>query len=116
MTVYAIYEAGSGNKAPVAVAEKFSWLGFLLPPVFAVLHGLWLELLVYGVKIVALIWLSQYIGSDTAMLLYLALAVWIGLAAPAMRRAKLGRKGWHHRADRVAASSDTATLAWMERA
>ncbi|WDR07368.1 DUF2628 domain-containing protein [Devosia rhodophyticola] len=116
MTIFAIYESRPDNRAaPVAVAEKFSWLAFLLPPVFAVVHGLWLELLVYLVKVAALIWLSNFIGADTAILLYPVLALWIGLSAPAMRRARLARKGWNHRADRIAAGPDIATLAWMER-
>ena len=40
-------------------------------------------------------------------------AVWLGFAAPALRRHKLKRQGWRHRGDRIALSADLARLEAM---
>ena len=112
MTLFAIFERQAA--APVVVAEKFSWLAFLLPPVWAIMHGLWLELVVYVVKVVALVLLASFIGDTATVWLYWLLALWIGFAAPSLRRKALARRGWIYRRDLVAGGPDLAAIGWLE--
>lgn len=113
MTLFAIFEPKSTG-IPAAVPEKFSWFAAILPPVYALAHGLWLELVAYVVAVVALGFSALWIGPDTARLLYLLFAIWIGFAAASVRRRKLIRTGWRHRGDIVAIDPDLARLSWME--
>lgn len=111
MTLYAIYDPKPGTPAlPAAVPEKFSWLAALLPPVFLLIHGLWVELLALIVLIVALVMLSGFIGDDAASALYLLAAIWLGFAASGQRRNGLAARGWTLRGERLAATAEMAQL------
>jgi hypothetical protein len=117
MTLYAIFTPRPGKPAaPVAVPEKFSFLAALLPPVFAIVHGLWLELIAFIVLVVALAYLGDWIGSSATAWLYLALALWCGLAAASLRRHGLAWRGWSHRGDVVASNADLARLSFLQAA
>ncbi|HEY0918656.1 DUF2628 domain-containing protein [Devosia sp.] len=117
MTLYAIFERGTPvREAPVSVPERFSWLAVLLPPVFAVLHGLWLELVIFAVAAAALALASPWLGGAAAFWLYVLLAVLIGFEAPSLRRAALRRRGWTCRTEIIAAAGDLAEAAWLQRA
>ena len=111
MTLYAIFDPRPGRtELPEAIPEKFSWFAALLPPFFLLSHGLWLELVAWLLKLVALVVLSAFIGDGAAFLLYVTTAIWLGLAAPGLRRHALQWRGWRHRGDRVAQSADLAQL------
>tara|TARA_R110002124_G_scaffold109676_12_gene262893 strand:+ start:29358 stop:29771 length:414 start_codon:yes stop_codon:yes gene_type:complete len=111
MTLYAIFDPRPGRPAlPAAIPESFSWLAALLPPVFFLRHALWIELLLFAVKLAALIFIARYIGDDAAFLIYCLVALWLGFAAPGLRRAALSRRGWIFRGERVALSVDLAQL------
>jgi len=111
MTLYAIFDPKPGKSdLPAAVPETFSWFAAILPPLFLMAHGLWLELVAWLLKVVALAVLSGFIGGDAAFTLYLLVAVWLGFAAPGLRRHALQWRGWAHRGERVAASADLAQL------
>ena len=112
VTLFAIYERHS--TAPTAIPEKFSWLAFLLPPVFALVHGLWLLLIGYVVAVIALGFAAAILGGGATFWLYVLVALWIGFAAPSLRRRALAHRGWSHRGDRVAAAPDLAALSWLE--
>ena len=112
VTLFAIYDRPSA--APTAIPEKFSWLAFLLPPVFALVHGLWLLLVGYIVAVIALGFAATVLGGTATFGLYVLLGLWIGSAAPSLRHHGLTHRGWSHRADRVAATPDLATLSWLE--
>jgi len=112
MTLFAIYERPAA--APAVIPEQFSWLAFWLPPVFALVHGLWLLLTAYIVAVIALGFASIFVGGTAAFWLYLLFALWIGLAAPSLRRHALSHRGWSHRRDLIAAAPDLATLSWLE--
>lgn len=114
MTTYSIFERRA-DEAPASVPEKFSWFAALLPPVYAVAHGLWIELLGWGVVVVALVALAPYIGSGAAFWLYVLFAILIGLEASALRRGALRRGGWRHAAEIVAAEPDVAEVEWIKR-
>ena len=114
MTLYAIFDPRPGRPdLPAAIPEKFSWPAALLPPVFLLLHGLWLELVAWVFGLLALVVLSGVIGDDAAVLLYGLAAVWLGFAAPGLRRHALQWRGWAHRGERVAVSADMAQLEAM---
>ncbi|SEQ22830.1 Protein of unknown function [Devosia sp. YR412] len=111
MTLYAIYDPKPGRPdLPAAVPESFSWFAAILPPAFLAAHGLWLELVAWGLKVIALVLLSRFIGGDAAFALYLLTAVWLGFAASGLRRHALAWRGWTYRGERVALSADMAQL------
>jgi hypothetical protein len=109
MTIYAVFDRDATG-APAVVPDRFSWLAALLPPLFALLHGLWLELVVYVIAVVLLGAAAPTFGGTAIFWIYVAFALWIGFEAPAMRRSALRRRGWRFRSDIVAASSDMAEL------
>ncbi|MEO8758545.1 MAG: DUF2628 domain-containing protein [Devosia sp.] len=117
MTVYSIFEKPQGKAAnnrvpqvipPIAVPERFSWTAAMLPPVFAVLNGLWL-LLVFWIALVAgLYYIGRVIGDDAAFWLYVLVAVFLGFEAPAFRRDGLLARGFIWRGDMIATDEDIA--------
>ncbi len=109
MTIYAVFDHAA-KPAPVAVPDRFSWFAALLPPVFALARGLWLELVAYLVVVMLLAAAVPSIGGDAVGWIYLVFAVWIGFEAPALRRGALSRRRWRFRGDFVAASEDVAML------
>lgn len=111
MTLYAIFDPQPGRPdLPAAIPESFSWFAALLPPVFLLRHGLYLECAAWAVKLVVLVLLSRVIGGDAAFVLYLLVALWFGLAAAGLRRHALTWRGWTFRNNRVALSRDMALL------
>jgi hypothetical protein len=109
MTIYAVFDKDA-NAAPAVVPDRFSWFAALLPPVFAVVHGLWLELAVYVVVVLLLGAGSRAFGGDAAFWIYVVFAIWIGFEVAALRRSALARRGWRYRTDVVAPSDDLAEL------
>lgn len=114
MTLYAVYDR-PGDPAPAVVAEKFSWLAFLLPPVFTLVHGLWLSFFAVVSVTLLVILAGAVIGPDAASLVYIALALLFGFEAPALRGAALRRRGFGHAADIVASGPDLAAVTWLEQ-
>lgn len=116
MTVYSIFEKPQGKAAkdrarlvpPVAVADRFSWLAAILPPVFALLNGLWLLLVFWIALVLGLAYVSRVIGDDAAVSLYLLVAVFMGFEAPAFRRDGLLARGFLWRGDIIASAPDLA--------
>ncbi|MDR3474257.1 MAG: DUF2628 domain-containing protein [Devosia sp.] len=109
MTTYAVFDRDAKDAVAV-VPDRFSWFATLLPPVFALVHGLWLEFFVYLVLVALLSASSVAIGDDAAFWIYVVLAVWIGFEASAMRRGALTRGGWRYRTDVIARGDDLAEL------
>jgi len=109
MTTYAVFDKDA-NAAPAVVPDRFSWFAALLPPVFALVHGLWLELVGWVIVVVLLSLGSDVIGDDVAFWIYVVFAVWIGFEAAALRRSALKRHGWRYRTDVIAASEDLAEV------
>ena len=63
MTIFSIF---ARNAEVEAVPDRFSWFAALLPPIYALVHGLWWALGGYVVAVAALVGLSQLIGDDAA--------------------------------------------------
>jgi len=78
----------------IYLAERFSWFAFVLPPVWALVHWMWLEALVWLVVTVGLGAASWLIGDAAANWLYVLFALWIGFAATSLRVANLRRRGY----------------------
>lgn len=114
MTVYSVFERPDAM-APAVIPEKFSWFAALLPPVYALVHGLWLALLLFAAIVIALVFGSVIIGDEAAFWLYVLLAVLIGFEAPAFRRRALKVRGWTYRSDVIAAGEDLAQRDWLRR-
>jgi hypothetical protein len=115
VTLYAIFDPKPGKAhLPMPVAEKFSWLAALLPPVFLLLHGLWLETLAWMLGVAALVVATPLIGNGAASWLYILGAIWLGLSAPGLRRHALLWRGWRFRGERIAADDDLARLEAMQ--
>jgi hypothetical protein len=125
MTVYSIFEKpqekaaknrAPGPAAPVAVPERFSWTAAVMPPLFAVLNGLWLLLVFWIALVVGLAYVGRVIGDDAAFWLYVLVAVFMGFEAPAFRRDGLLARGFVWRGDIVSAGEDLATRDYLLRA
>ncbi|HEY9011829.1 MAG TPA: DUF2628 domain-containing protein [Devosia sp.] len=114
MTLYSVYER-SDEIAPAMVPDKFSWAAAILPPVYALYHGLWLGALLYVTAVAVLGVASLWIGGEAVAWLYLLLAVLIGFEAPGWRRRKLEKRGWTYRGDVVAPAQDLAMRDWLVR-
>lgn len=119
MTLYSVFERSTprpgADPAPPVVPDKFSWLAMLLPPVFLLLHGLWLALLGYVLALVALYFAASWVGTETTVWFYLLLAIYLGFEAHNLRRAALRRRGFRHRGEIVASAGDLAQLTWLQR-
>jgi len=109
MTTYAVFDKDA-NAAPAVVPDRFSWFAALLPPVFALVHGLWFELVAWVIVVVLLSLGSVAIGDDASFWIYVVFAVWIGFEGSALRRSALKRRGWRYRTDVIAASEDLAEV------
>ena len=112
MTVYSIFEKPQAkavtHRGPVAIPERFSWLAMLLPPIFALLHGLWLLLIFWIALVIGLAYAARIVGPDAAFALYCLVAVFLGFEAPAFRRDWLTFRGYQWRGDIVASAADLA--------
>ena len=114
MTIYSVFERPN-EIAPTVVPEKFSWFAAVLPPVYALFHGLWLGLFAYVAAAVAIVAASLWLGGEAGFWLYVLLAVLIGFEAAGFRRGKLRAKGWIYRSDVVAGAADLAQRDWLLR-
>ena len=48
MTIYAVFDKDA-REGPAGGPVRFSWFAALLPPLYALAHGLWLEFALYFV-------------------------------------------------------------------
>jgi hypothetical protein len=112
VTLYSVFERPN-EIAPAVVPEKFSWAAAILPPIYALYHGLWLGLFLHVVAVAAIVAASLWVGGEAGFWLYVLLAVLGGFEAAGFRRAKLKRKGWTYRSDVVAAAPDLAQRDWL---
>lgn len=83
-------------EAMVFVSDDFSWGAALLGPIWLALNQLWIALIAYVAGTAVLSWLLSALGyNETATtVLVLAINVWLGFEAPALKRMALARAGW----------------------
>lgn len=113
MTLYSVYERQ--NRAPEAVADRFSWFAAVLPPVYALVHGSWLMLLGWVVLVAAVAGVAVYGGGEAALWTYILLAILIGFEAGSFYRRALRHRGWQHTGDYLAAEPDLAIVEALKR-
>jgi len=113
VTLYSVYERQ--DHAPAAVADRFSWLAALLPPAYALVHGLWLMLCGWVVLVVVIVALGWYGGGAAAFWTYILCAILIGLEAPALHRRALRHRGFVHTGDYLAVEPDLAIVEALKR-
>jgi hypothetical protein len=125
MTVYSIFEKPQEKAAknrvpvlvpPVAVPERFSWTAAIVPPLFALLNGLWLLLIFWIALVAGLAYIGRVIGDDAAFWLYVLVAVFMGFEASAFRRDGLLARGFVWRGDIVSQGEDLAARDYLLQA
>ena len=98
MAVYVVMEppgeAGQAERAGL-IRDGFSWLAFLLPPLWLLWQRLWIEALLAFVTLGLLSAISELAGFGLAgWSLTLLVSLYVGLEGQAMRVNALRRRGW----------------------
>lgn len=121
MSLYQVLQRPEGvvdplpNSGAVFIKDRFSWLAGLLPPVWAIVHGLWLELVIWIAAMIALGAASMIIGDEAVFWLNVLVAILIGLEATNIRTAALRRKGYQPLGDIIAGAEDLAEMEFIKR-
>ena len=112
MTLYSVYER---HDEASAVADRFSWFAAVLPPVYALVNGLWLLLCGWVVAVAAIGALGWYGGGEAAVCAYILGAILLGFEAPTFHRRALRHRGWQYTGDYLAAEPDLAIVEALKR-
>ena len=98
MAIYVVMEPPGRTEAADAtifVRDGFSWLAFLLAPLWLAWHKLWVEAALAFVAMGLISLLGQKLGLDWASsALSLLVSLYIGLEGQGLRIAALRRRGW----------------------
>jgi hypothetical protein len=87
---------GGTTDATTLVRDGFSWLGFLVPPLWLAWHRLWIEAALAFVAMAVLSMLAEKLSLGLAgSLLSLLVSLYVGLEGQGLRIAALRRRGWH---------------------
>ncbi|ESX49537.1 hypothetical protein X727_27300 [Mesorhizobium sp. L103C119B0] len=99
MAIYVVMEPPGRTEAAdatVLVRDGFSWLAFLVAPLWLAWHRLWIEAALAFVAMGLISVLGQWLGLDWAgSALSLLVSLYIGLEGQGLRIAALRRRGWH---------------------
>jgi len=80
---------------PVAVRDGFSWLAFIVPPLWFAWNRLWVEAMIALAALVVLNAVGVQFGmGGMASLLSLLVSLWAGFEGSAMRIAGMRRRGF----------------------
>jgi len=112
VTLYSVYERL--DDAPAAVADRFSWSAALLPPVHALVHGLWLLLAIWVLGTLAIAVSGVLVGGGAAFWLYVLFGTLIGFEAATFRRLKTAKRGGRYRTEIIAAGEDLALVDYLK--
>lgn len=97
MAAYVVMEPPGGEKAEDAtlVRDGFSWLAFVVPPLWLLWHRLWIEALLAFIVLGALSAVGEMLdlGLSGSLLIFLV-ALYTGLEGAALRITALRRHGW----------------------
>ena len=105
MSVYTVHQppldSGAAATEPyrfVFVRDGFSWLAFLLTPLWLLRHRLWLALAIYVLVSAALDVGLRALGASVFVLVLAGLLISLlaGLEAGTLRRSKLARRHWRN--------------------
>ena len=99
MAIYVVMEPPGRTEAADAtifVRDGFSWLAFLVSPLWLAWHRLWVEAALAFVAMGLISMFGQWLGLDWAgSALSLLVSLYIGLEGQGLRIAALRRRGWH---------------------
>jgi hypothetical protein len=100
--------------ATTLVRDGFSWLGFLVPPLWLAWHRLWIEAALAFVAMAVLSMLAEKLSLGLAgSLLSLLVSLYVGLEGQGLRIAALRRRGWHEWGVVEADSLDDADMRYV---
>ncbi|RAZ75266.1 DUF2628 domain-containing protein [Mesorhizobium atlanticum] len=98
MAIYVVMQPpAGGNKAEDAifVRDSFTWLGFLVAPLWLAWHRLWIEAALTFAVMAILSVAGERLGLEGAgSLLSLLISLYIGFEGQDLRIASLRRRGW----------------------
>ena len=102
MVIFTVHEPpnGPGDRLDraerlVFVKDGFSWIAALIPPVWLLVKGLWLELAIYMGATGLVVWLLTTAETNTASSAFLVFVqIVFGFEAGAIYSAALERRGW----------------------
>lgn len=97
------------------IEDKFSWGATLLPPLWIIAHGLWLELFVWLTAMILLGVASLVIGGEAIFGLYVLSAFWLGYEASSIRVGALQRQRFRLSGDMIAVDAELAEMDWIKR-
>ncbi|HEY6632241.1 MAG TPA: DUF2628 domain-containing protein [Rhizobiaceae bacterium] len=101
MAIYVVMEPPAANATEAAeravlVRDSFSFLAFLVPPLWLLWHRLWIEAALAFAASVALTALAETAGLGfTGAALSLLVSIYVGLEGPGLRINAMRRRGWH---------------------
>jgi hypothetical protein len=117
MAIYVAMEPpsrGGTTDATTLVRDGFSWLGFLVPPLWLAWHRLWIEAALAFVAMAVLSMLAEKLSLGLAgSLLSLLVSLYVGLEGQGLRIAALRRRGWHEWGVVEADSLDDADMRYV---
>ena len=98
MAIYVVMEPPGGESArekTVFVRDGFSWLGFLVPPLWLLWHRLWMEAALTVLVLVLVSALGEVLDAEiSASFLTLLASFYVGLEGNGLRQAAFRRLGW----------------------
>ncbi|MDX8534616.1 DUF2628 domain-containing protein [Mesorhizobium sp. VK25A] len=97
MAIYVVMEPPVGNKAEDAifVRDSFTWLGFLVAPLWLAWNRLWIEAALTFIVMAILSVAGEKLGLEGAgSLLSLLVSLYVGFEGRGLRIASLRRRGW----------------------
>ncbi|CDX21201.1 conserved hypothetical protein [Mesorhizobium sp. ORS 3324] len=97
MASYVVMEppAGGGQAEMTFVRDGFTWLGFLVPPIWLAWHRLWIAALLTFAVMAILSALGERLGLEAAgSALSLLVSLYVGLEGQGLRISALRRRGW----------------------
>lgn len=121
MSIFQVMQRPGGAIDPlidsgaVFIEDRFSWFATLLPPLWAVAYGLWLELFIWIAAMVALSGVAYLFGDELSFWLYVLVSLFIGYEAGAIRAKAYARKGFTPAGDIVAGGQDLAEMEWLKQ-
>lgn len=109
MTIFNAYKNQTSGEI-TCLPDRFNWFAFLVPPVWAIAHRLWRELLLIILGVVVLALAAGYFELPFTAL-YLVGALWLGFEAHHVHGRALLRRGWRaagtlNAADRIDAETE----------
>jgi Protein of unknown function (DUF2628) len=97
MAIYVVMEppAGSNGADVSLVRDSFTWLGFIVPPLWLAWRRLWVEAVLSFAVMAMLSVLGEKLGLEWAgSALSLLVSLYVGFEGQALRIASLRRRGW----------------------